>query len=116
MNQRLSPALEITLYRVVQQALNNVVRHADATEVHIRVVEDEDVIQCSIQDDGAGFNVEEMSQRVRKQGAGLGLKGMQERVETLHGTFLILSAPGSGTKVFVTIPKEGVNGSQAFTC
>jgi len=116
MNERLSPALEITLYRVVQQALNNVVRHADATDVHIRLVEDEEFVQCSIQDDGVGFNGEEVSKRVRKPGAGLGLHGMQERVETMNGTFRILSAPGSGTKLFVTIPKERANGSQAITC
>jgi signal transduction histidine kinase len=113
--ERLSPELEITLYRVVQQALNNVVRHAHATEVHIRLVDDEELVQCSIQDDGVGFNVGEVSKRVRKQGAGLGLKGMQERVEAMKGTFQILSAPGSGSKVFVTIPKEEVNESQAIT-
>jgi len=115
-NERLAPALEITLYRVVQQALNNVVRHAHATEVHIRLVEDEEFVQCSIQDYGIGFNVEEVSKRVRKPGAGLGLNGMQERVETMHGTFRILSAPASGTKLLVTLPKERVNGSQAIAC
>jgi len=113
-NERLSPELEITLYRVVQQALNNVARHANATEVHIRLVEDGKLVQCSIQDYGIGFNLEEVSKRAREQGAGLGLKGMQERVESMLGTFQILSAPGSGTKLFVTIPKERVNGSQAI--
>lgn len=115
-DRRLSPLLELTLYRCFQQALNNIVRHAHATEVRIRILENENLIVCSVQDSGVGFDVKTVVKRARERGTGLGLRGMQERVEAVGGTLQILSAPGSGTEVLITIPQEKINGSTSASC
>ncbi len=104
---RLRPPIEIGLYRIVQEALNNVVRHARATGVSvcIQVEPAEKVVRCTIRDNGVGFNVAEvLAQPVRK---GLGLLGMRERAEALGGALQIASDPGRGTECVVTIPLEG---------
>ncbi len=84
------------VYRVVQEALHNCARHAQAHSVRIRVRQAADRILLSIQDDGKGFD----ARRVR----GLGLVGMEERVEHLGGTFLVKSEPGHGTVLDVELP------------
>ncbi|HLN03758.1 MAG TPA: sensor histidine kinase [Bryobacteraceae bacterium] len=84
------------VYRVVQEALHNCARHAHARSVRIRVCQAADRILLSIQDDGRGFD----AQRVR----GLGLVGMEERVEHLGGTFQVRSEPGHGTVLDVELP------------
>jgi PAS domain S-box-containing protein len=108
-NGRLSPPLDLTLYRVIQEALNNAIRHSKASHVRIRVFEDEPLIQCSIEDDGVGFEPSALSHQARH--AGLGLAGIRERVESLNGNFDIFSAPGAGTKLFVTLPQEIPDGA-----
>ena len=111
LNERLLPALELAIYRVVQEAFNNVVRHAQAKTIRVRVLEDEELIQCAIQDDGIGFDPRSVAAPGRGPKAyGLGLPGMRERVEALGGTFQILSAPGTGTKLFFSIPRTRKHG------
>ena len=107
-NGRFSAVLELTLYRVVQEALNNVVRHSKANRVQVRLLEDEALIQCSVQDDGIGFDPKEISGRAGTNS--LGLAGIRERVESVNGRFEIFSAPGTGTKLFITLPQEKLNG------
>ena len=107
LNGRLSPLFELTLYRVVQEALNNIVRHAKAKHVRVRLLEDEALIQCAVQDDGVGFDSEAISGSRGR--TGLGLAGIRERVESLGGRFEILSAPDAGTKLLITIPQEKPN-------
>ena len=102
---RLSSLSELTLYRVVQEALNNTVRHARATNAHIRLLEDQKSVYCSIRDDGIGFDVEAVSRRVETDNARLGLDAMRERVSAVDGTLQILSAPGLGTDLHIEIPK-----------
>jgi two-component system sensor histidine kinase UhpB len=102
----LSSLSELTLYRVIQEGLNNTVRHARATKAHIRLLEDQQSIYCSIRDDGIGFDVEAISRRAGTDGARLGLDGMRERVAAIDGTLQILSAPGLGTDLHIGIPKE----------
>src|SRR5579872_5223800 len=87
------------VYRVVQEALHNCVRHAHAHSVRIGVRQNADHILLSIQDDGKGFE----PRRVR----GLGLVGMEERVEHLGGTFQVKSEPGRGTLLEVELPVTG---------
>lgn len=84
------------VYRVVQEALHNCARHAQAHFVRIRVRQTARCILLSIQDDGKGFD----ARRVR----GLGLVGMEERVEHLRGTFQVKSEPGRGTVLEVELP------------
>ena len=84
------------IYRVVQEALHNVSSHAHASTVRIRVLQEQDRLTLSIQDDGQGFD--------SKQVKGLGLLGIQERVTRLGGKCTVHSAPGSGTILAVELP------------
>ncbi len=97
---RLEPDVEINLYRIVQEALNNVNKHADAANVSILIEKRNDHISLIIEDDGKGFDPD----RKRKGSDGLGLLGMRERVNLLRGTVEIESSRGNGTTVFVRVP------------
>ncbi|HEX4834887.1 MAG TPA: PAS domain S-box protein [bacterium] len=99
---RLAPPVETALYRSVQEALTNVVRHARATQVCVEIRHAEDAIQCSIRDDGAGFDVSTALSRRGERG--LGLTGIRERAGALGGTLTIRSAPGQGTELLIAIP------------
>ena len=99
---RLPGAVEIALYRIVQEALTNATKHANASLVSIQVRRLGRVLCCSIQDDGAGFDVRAV-QSDRKR-SGLGLIGMQERLNAIGGSLSIDSAPGRGTKLLIQVP------------
>jgi signal transduction histidine kinase len=86
------------IYRVVQEALHNCVRHSRATTVRIRVQHGQDRLTLTIQDDGQGFDPHQIK--------GLGLLGIQERVARLGGKCSIHSQPGSGTILSVELPFE----------
>ena len=103
---RLPAKLELTLFRVIQEGLNNVIRHARASTVDIRITQHEDWIQCAIQDDGIGFDSVAIAQRHKLNGAGLGLVGMRERIEAIGGSLEILSTPGEGTKLFISVRRD----------
>src|SRR6202795_2482146 len=99
---RLPGAVEIALYRIVQEALTNATKHANASLVSIQVRRLGRVLSCSIQDDGTGFDVRAV-QSDRKR-SGLGLIGMQERLNAIGGSLSIDSAPGRGTKLLIQVP------------
>jgi len=101
--RRLTPKVETILFRVIQEAVSNIARHAHARHVDLTLRYKKDTIIVHIKDDGEGFAVEEaMSSRERPRG--LGLLGMKERVELVHGALNIRSVPGSGTEVQMEIP------------
>lgn len=102
---RLLPVVETTLYRVAQEALANVARHARATSARLCLEREDRLIRCAIRDDGIGFDVPVIL--ARRGEHGLGLIGIRERVASLAGTLQIESAPGRGTTLLVTIPLEG---------
>ena len=91
------------LYRVAQEALTNVAKHADATAVKIVLEELPETILMSVQDDGKSFDAEEVWRRNGK--TRLGLLSMRERTEMLGGNFRIDSAPGLGTTVTIQVPR-----------
>jgi signal transduction histidine kinase len=91
------------IYRVVQEALNNCARHAQASAVQVDVRTEANQIKLSVQDDGSGFD----TARVR----GMGLLGMEERVRHLGGSFEIDSKPGRGTLLLVRLPLTALNGN-----
>jgi len=99
----LSRTIEITLYRLVQESLTNVARHAHTDVVTVTALAQDEVIQLRIQDEGVGFDVE----KIQSTHASSGLVGMQERVELLGGTLRIQSRPGAGTILSATIPLAG---------
>ena len=92
------------LYRVAQEALTNVTRHAHAHHVTVRLLNIPHAIRLEIHDDGKSFPVERML--AAKRGGRLGLLGMRERIEMIGGRFAIQSAPGEGTTVSAEIPFE----------
>ncbi len=100
--QELDPALKIVIFRVAQEALNNVVKHANAYSVDIRLVYEENGLSLRVKDDGCGFDPHNLQ---KNQGrVSLGLIGMQERASLLGGTCVVTSTPGNGTLVKVSVP------------
>lgn len=96
----LSLEAELAVYRIVQEALSNVVRHSGAIRAAVRVAREPDRLVVTVEDDGHGFNVPE----VRAAGRGLGLFGMGERAAYLGGRVDVQSTPGTGTRVRAEIP------------
>jgi len=98
------PEDAIHLYRIVQEALANVARHAKAQEAQVTLRERDGELDLAIRDDGIGFD----GGSSRSAGDGLGLMGMRERAEHLNGSLAIESAPGKGTTIRVRVPLRGV--------
>jgi signal transduction histidine kinase/ligand-binding sensor domain-containing protein len=101
---RVSKDKEIHIFRIIQEGLNNVVKHSGATTCTLTVRVAADAIIVTIHDDGKGFVKEEVPEEVTHQG--FGLKGMAERTKLVGGELSIESAPSAGTTVRVTIPIE----------
>ena len=101
--ERPSPEVETVIYRVVQEALNNIVKHAQAGSVLVRVERKDKEAAVFIKDNGRGFEVNEFLAPDDLKG-GIGLLGMQERVSILGGKFSIQSSKGHGTRISVEIP------------
>ncbi len=100
---RLPPEVETACFRVAQEAINNIVRHARAGNVWLRLCVAGGRLELSVRDDGAGFDVE-AAQRRAASGVSLGVVSMEERVALAGGTFRIQSAPGQGTVVVASFP------------
>jgi PAS domain S-box-containing protein len=100
---RLDPEVETALYRVMQEALTNVARHAQATSVHLRLERKASSVVATIKDNGQGFDTVELADRQAPE-RGAGLLGMRERVTLLGGHFRVESVPGGGTELLVEIP------------
>jgi len=91
--------VEDALYRIAQEALNNALKHAQATAVSVTIQAEPDTITLEVQDNGRGFETA-LAERL----GGLGLVSMRERVQKLGGQFAIHSTPGQGTTICVQIP------------
>jgi signal transduction histidine kinase len=105
-DRRYPAAFETALFRVCQEAMSNIARHAGAESVLVQLSETDGVIAIEIEDDGRGFQPENVSHADRRH---FGLMGIEERVEILGGKVRIDSAPGQGTRVRleVPLPREG---------
>lgn len=102
--ERLPGVVETAVFRIVQEALANVVKHSGARNVAVVVARHNGTVTLSVTDDGRGFRSED---RDSSNGC-LGLTGMRERAVLLDGRFLVDSAPGRGTRIWAEIPIEGV--------
>jgi signal transduction histidine kinase len=94
---RLARPVAEDLLRIVQQAVDNALKHARASSVHVEIAFNKKEVRLQIQDDGKGFDV-------RKARRGVGLIGMRERAQEIGGKFALNSKPGKGTRVEVTVP------------
>ncbi|SPD74132.1 hypothetical protein PITCH_A2050020 [uncultured Desulfobacterium sp.] len=100
---RLSLDMKINLYRLIQEGLNNVRKHANASHATIKLISSSGTISLLIKDNGVGFNLKKQEAR-SANGTNMGLKNMSERVRLLQGKMDIQSAPGKGTKILIEIP------------
>lgn len=100
-----SPGIEIAIYRICQESLNNIVKHSNATEASIELYNRHSHILIVIQDNGSGFDIKEVS----KSKAGSGLMNIQERAELLGGRVQMESQPDNGTEIIIEIPLRKTN-------
>ncbi len=109
---RLPPSLELTLFRIVQETLNNVMKHSGASAVTVRIRLGAETISLEIEDNGRGISADAYP----RQGAGFGMQGLKERAGQIGGDFSIVSAPGSGTTVSIAgIPYRSANAGEKVT-
>lgn len=101
--RRMQPGVETALFRIAQEALTNVVRHAGAGKVEVVLSFDRDLLSLEVSDDGAGFDAGATSVAPES----LGLIGMRERAHLVNGVLVVRSRPGEGTRISVTVPLEG---------
>lgn len=97
LSTRLDKNKEITIYRIVQESMTNARRHAEASEVKIRIREMEDVVRVMIEDNGSGFDSEEVA-------FGVGISSMKERAQSVSGELCIQSTLGEGTRIILELP------------
>jgi signal transduction histidine kinase len=97
---RLSPQIENTLYRLVQESLTNIVKHAGATYARIRLVETDGEVRLEVTDDGRGFDAGSA------RAGGFGLIGMRERASAVGGSLEIRSGPETGTRLAARVPAD----------
>jgi len=102
--ERLPREVELAAYRIVQEAIANVSKHANASEVHVHLTHLKDRLLIEVEDDGVGI-VEDTDRPIIARG--LGLISVRERAARLGGTFNILSTPGQGTRLIVSLPEGG---------
>lgn len=105
-NERFSRELETACFRIAQEALTNVVRHAKASQVTVRLTRDADALLLTVKDDGIGFDVDRLRKRAQRV-ATLGLISMQERAHAAGGTIELDSAPANGTEIRFSLPLDG---------
>ena len=103
MDRRLPPETELSLFRIAQEAMSNVVKHSEAKSAAIYLECDANKCVLRVEDDGKGFNVSEITS-IDQKGRGAGLFGMKERVTAAGGKCAIESQPGQGTKVIAKVP------------
>ena len=100
LDQRLENSVELTLFRIVQELITNVIKHAKASEIDIHLNEYDDHLTIMVEDNGVGFNPDQIT----KTNPGMGLNSIDKRVELLNGKMIIESQKESGTSIIIEIP------------
>ena len=96
-NQRMENALEIQIFRIIQELLTNIIKHSGASEAIVQFSEDDQILTIVVEDNGKGFQLEKIKR-------GMGLVNIEKRVEKIHGELVIDSAPQNGTTIILNIP------------
>lgn len=102
-NQRLESLMEINLYRITQEAINNAIKYAESSLILVTISHSSKILSITIDDDGKGFDKKALKQKPDKDG-GMGLTFMQERIKYINGRLFINSAPEKGTRVTLNVP------------
>jgi PAS domain S-box-containing protein len=103
---RPSREMELTIFRVIQECLTNIHRHAGSQAAYISIARDREHVLVEVRDEGRGISAEDLK-RIREKGSGVGLRGMRERVRPFAGDVRIESQVGVGTTIRVTLPQSG---------
>jgi signal transduction histidine kinase len=111
---RFTPAIELLLFRIFQEAMINVTKYAQASRVHVRLALEEHAVVLEINDDGVGFDAQAYF-HAPSRSPGLGLIGMRERVAHFGGVFRVTSRPRHGTRIFVSVPADPTDARCAAT-
>jgi signal transduction histidine kinase len=96
---------ELILFRIVQEILNNIIKHAKAEKIAVHIIYDLDKLQLTISDDGQGVNLTPLNENDRS-GFGLGIRNMHNRAKLIGADFNMSSSIGKGTEVKIILPKE----------
>lgn len=102
--QKLAPITSLTILRIVQEAFNNIIKHANAQHIKIFIYYESQRIKLKIEDDGCGFNIDNVQSSENSEDSGFGISMMKERVYLLSGKINIESVLDKGTKIIVKIP------------
>lgn len=102
--QKIAPIISLTILRIVQEACNNILKHANAKNVNVVIKYEVEQLVLEISDDGIGFQLESVQDLNKKDGSGFGLSMMKERVYLLSGKLQIVSEPEKGTRILVKVP------------
>jgi PAS domain S-box-containing protein len=105
--RRLAGQMETVLFRVVQEAITNIIRHSEAEDAKITIDFRENRVSIMVEDDGKGFDVESATAGKLQKTSGLGLLGMQERISLVEGRLQISSITGRGTSIVIEVPLSG---------
>ena len=100
LNERISNTLEITIFRIIQELVTNIIKHANASEAIISLTQIENTLNIIVEDNGIGFNPREVSLNAD----GMGLGNIEKRIEYLEGTLEVDTTPGKGTTILIDIP------------
>ena len=99
LTEKLEGSLEISIFRIIQELVTNIIKHAQASEANISITQHEDTIAIIIEDNGRGFNT-----RIQSNNDGMGLSSIEKRIEHLEGSLEVDSTPGRGTNILIDIP------------
>ncbi|MBR9846906.1 MAG: sensor histidine kinase, partial [Algicola sp.] len=100
LDERLENSLELTIFRIIQELITNVIKHANADEVNIHITNHEDALNIMVEDNGKGFN----ASQITKTKKGMGISSIDKRIEHLNGTMTIESEEHQGTTIIIDIP------------
>ncbi|WP_299245724.1 sensor histidine kinase [uncultured Aquimarina sp.] len=99
LDERLDNALEISIFRIIQELITNTIKHANASEIHISLTNHDSLLNIIVEDNGKGFNA-----KILPEKDGMGLKSIEKRIEHMEGTFEIDSTIDKGTNIIINIP------------
>ncbi len=113
-DERLEPKFELIIYRIIQEILNNIVKHSKANQFIIQLLEQTTKYRIVVSDDGIGFNPKEIW-NIKNNNMGFGILNMKERIENLNGFLKIESSPDFGTTLIFEFPRKAVNWKKSIT-
>lgn len=114
LNQRLNKNIEVSLYRICQESINNAIKYSQASQIRVKVTNDVEFLNLIIEDDGKGFNISETEKINRTKESGNGLNNMRERADLINSKLYINSSASKGTSIFVEVPLDEDSFNQSY--